>query len=100
MADLVRDEAIMLLEFVHGTLDYLGHYLAADAGVGDDALSLAVAAQTAVGQAVYGHGIRLSTGESLNEQNGEYDGTCLEAAALLRDGWSPGDPVEVRTVRP
>ena len=23
----------------------------------------------------------------------DYAGSCLEAAALLRDGWSPGDPV-------
>ncbi|MBP9863395.1 MAG: hypothetical protein KBD62_35950 [Kofleriaceae bacterium] len=23
----------------------------------------------------------------------DYDATCIEAAALLRDGWSPGDPI-------
>jgi hypothetical protein len=27
----------------------------------------------------------------------EFDDACLEAAALLRDGWNPGDPVEVRS---
>ncbi len=28
-----------------------------------------------------------------------YTDSCLEAAALLRDGWSPGDPVERKAVR-
>ncbi len=28
-----------------------------------------------------------------------YADSCLEAAALLRDGWSPGDPVKRKAVR-
>ena len=84
----VREEAIEVLECCHGSDACLSELLLGNGAV----WRLAFDARHEVHLAARAAGLTLDTGAS-REGSEEYDGACLEAAALLRDGWTPGEKV-------
>ena len=78
ISDKMRRDAILICELAGHCAEAIGDSVE-DAGASKGASSLAIDARWAARDCAW---------PSLG-----YADSCLEAAALLRDGWSPGDPV-------